>query len=245
MDFLPSPIYSTGKKENIRVNRKIAEITSPFQNIMIVDTAPFGRAMVIDGLVQTSEKDHEIYDRAILEKLTSEDKKILVLGGGDGYVAQTALLMNPSIDVEFIDLDPEVVNFAKEHLNQTVFNHPQVHMSIGDAVTFMETLIARGDIGSFDGIVSDLTDNPVGGGATKKEMAEFYDKVFSLSHKLLKQGGWISAQAGASKVVRKYVDSAKLLTKLLEGEFGGVERRDIMIPSFSEKNCFLYSTKKI
>jgi spermidine synthase len=136
------------------------------------------------------------------------------------------------------------VNYAKKHLDQKIFSNSNVFLNIGDAITYMETLITTG-VESFDGIVSDLTDNPIGRGDTKKEMVEFYTKIFSLSDRLLKPGGWFSAQAGASKVVRKYVDSAKLLTKLMEGEFGEVERRDVMIPSFSEKNCFLYSTKKI
>lgn len=244
MDFLTSPIYSTGKKENIKVNKKLAEIDSPFQNIIIADLAGFGRSMVIDGLVQTSEKDHEIYDRAILHKMTKDDKKILVLGGGDGYVAETALKMSPSINIDFIDLDAEVVNLSKNFLDQKIFNHPHVHMNIGDAVIYMETLVARGDV-SFDGIVGDLTDNPVGGTGAKKEMTEFYSKLFSLSHKLLKPGGWISAQAGASKVVKKYLDSAKILSTIMQKEFGNIERRDVIIPSFSEKNAFLYSQKNL
>jgi spermidine synthase len=244
MEYLTSPIYETGKEEEIAVRKKMADIQSPFQHIQIIDTHKYGRCMVIDGLVQTSDLDHEVYDRAILSKLSNKDERILVLGGGDGYVSETALKINPNVKLTVIDLDPEVVNYAKKHLDQKIFSNSNVFLNIGDAITYMETLITTG-VESFDGIVSDLTDNPIGRGDTKKEMVEFYTKIFSLSDRLLKPGGWFSAQAGASKVVRKYVDSAKLLTKLMEGEFGEVERRDVMIPSFSEKNCFLYSTKKI
>ncbi|MBI5133822.1 MAG: adenosylmethionine decarboxylase [Candidatus Taylorbacteria bacterium] len=243
MDYLTSPVYATGKNENIPVVAKLADIHSAFQHIQIVDTTKYGRCMVIDGLVQTSDLDHETYDRAILAKMLPKDRNILVLGGGDGYVAETALKMNPGAKITVVDLDPEVVNYAKKHLGQRIFSHPNVNLNIGDAVSYMETLLARGGE-KFDGIVSDLTDNPIGRGDTKKEMKKFYSKIFSLSKTLLKEGGWFSAQAGASKVVRKYVDSAKILTTLAEEEFGNVERRDVLIPSFSEKNAFLYSTKE-
>ena len=243
MDFLPVPIYSTGKKENIKINKKIAETTSAFQNIIVVDTAPFGKTMVIDGIVQTSEKDHELYDRSILDKLKIEDKKILILGGGDGYVAQTAISINPNVEIYLIDLDLEVVNFAKNYLDQKIFEHPQIHLSIGDAVAHMKALISNGK-NDFDGIISDLTDNPIGSGKTRKNHDLFYKEIFSLSHQLLKPEGWISVQAGASKTIKKYIDSAKMLTKLMEKEFGNVSRKDVFVPSFGENNAFLYSVNK-
>lgn len=242
MEYFPSPIYESGKTENVGVLNKVADIHSAFQHIQILDTAKYGRCMAIDGLMQTSDLDHETYDRAILGKLSGKDEHILVLGGGDGYVAETALKINPNVKLTVVDLDPEVVNYAKKHLGQKVFSDKSVHLNVGDAVTYMETMIARGGI-KFDGIVSDLTDNPIGRGETKREMTEFYRKIFSLSKQLLKDDGWFSAQAGASKVVRKYVDSAKILTDILQKEFGAVERRDVLIPSFSEKNAFLYARK--
>lgn len=242
MEYFPSPVYETGKIENIGVLNKVADIKSAFQHIQILDTAKHGRCMVIDGLVQTSDLDHEVYDKAILDQVTDKDRHILILGGGDGYVAETALKLNPNLKITVVDLDPEVVNYSKKHLKQKVFSHPNVSLNVGDAVTFMETAVARGGL-EFDGIVSDLTDNPVGRGTTKKEMASFYKKIFSLSKSLLKEGGWFSAQAGASKVVRKYVDSAQMLTELLKSEFGRVERKDVFIPSFSERNAFLHVKK--
>jgi len=243
MDFLPSPVYSTGKKHNIRVDKKVAEIDSDFQNIMIVDTVEYGRSMVIDGIVQTSYLDHELYDSALLHKLSKDDARLLILGGGDGYVAQAALAINPHLKITIVDLDPEVIAHARKYLGQKVFDHKNVTLNVGDALTYMRTAIERGDV-VFDGIVSDLTDNPIGGGDKKKGMIKFYTEVFDLSSRMLKSGGWISVQAGASKVVRKYVDSAKFLRKLIEERFYDIERRDVMIPSFSEKNAFLYGRKR-
>lgn len=243
MEFLPTPIYRTGKKENIRVIQKIADITSTFQNIVIVDTVEFGKTMVIDGLVQTSDKDHEIYDKALLRDLKPSDKKILILGGGDGYVAETALKINPELEITVVDLDSEVVHFAKKYLNQKVFDRKNVKLNIGDALSFMRTQAELGNI-HFDGVISDLTDNPIGGGNAKKELAKFYTEVFSLAKSVMKEGAWLSAQAGASKVCRKYIDSFKIMKPILDKEFGTSERSDVLIPSFSEQNAFLHTKKR-
>jgi hypothetical protein len=50
-------------------------------------------------------------------------------------------------------------------------------------------------------------------------------------------------QAGASRVIPKYNNAVKALEKLLRKKFHRVERTDIMIPSFGEKNAFLFGEK--
>jgi len=242
MDYFISPIYATGRKEYIKVLKKVVDIKSSFQDIVVIDTAKYGRCMYIDNLIQTSTKDHQIYDKALLKKLVKKDQNLLILGGGDGYVAESALKLNPKVHITIVDLDQEVINVAKKHLGQKVFSHKNVKLVIGDAVAYMKSLIDNGDA-QFDGIISDLTDNPVGGRENRKEMTNFYKKVFSMSHKLLRENGWFSAQAGAAKVVKRYFNSVKLCSELMQKEFGDVERKDVMIPSFSERNSFLYARK--
>lgn len=244
MEYFTSPVYATGDTEYIKVNRKIADIKSAFQNIVIVDAAKYGRCMAIDGLMQTSELDHHIYDNALLEPLRPEDREILILGGGDGYVAETALAQHPKLKAHIIDLDQAVVDASKKYLNQKIFSHKNVDLNIGDACTYMEILAAQGDK-KFDGIAIDLTDNPIGTGEGRKQMKSFYKKILTLAYDLLEDGGWVSMQAGAAKVKgRKYVDSVKMLTPLVEDVFGNVNRKDVLIPSFSEKNAFLYAVKE-
>ncbi len=238
MEYLMSPVYSTGKKEKIVIKEKLADVNSGLQKIMIIDTHRFGKSMVIDGLVQTSEKDHSIYDKAILTKLDSNDRNILILGGGDGYVAEMALKINPKIKITVVDLDRDVVELSKKHLGQKVFDDKRVKLIVGDALQYMKANARNGN--KFDGIVSDLTDNPVGTKGEKEGQIKFYKEIIDLSSKNLKKGGWMSFQAGASVVVKKYMDSAKLLTDLLLKKFSEVDRRDVQIPSFSEKNAFLF-----
>lgn len=240
MEYLDSPIYRTGKVSRIRVIKKVAETNSAFQNIIVADLKKFGRSLVIDGLVQTSEFDHERYDRALLSPLKPTDRYIIILGGGDGYVAKMALKINPNLKITIIDLDSEVIFLAKKYLNQDVFSHPNVTLNIGDAVNYLKMYAVRGEE-KIDGIVSDLTDNPVGGSGTKRKIGKFYEEVFELSKGILKPGGWISVQAGAAVVIPRYVNSAKITEDKFKKVFGNFSRKDVLIPSFGEKNSFIWA----
>lgn len=49
------------KEVGIRVKKKIFSGRSPYQKFEVIDTFPFGRILVLDGIVQLSEKDEFIY----------------------------------------------------------------------------------------------------------------------------------------------------------------------------------------
>jgi spermidine synthase len=238
------PIYSTGKNMKLAVKRYIAQIDSGFQQILLMDSFDFGKCLFIDGITQCSEKDHDLYDKEILRLLDKKDKNILVLGGGDGYVAEMAVKINPKVIVRVIDLDVEVVKNCEKFLNQKIFKKKQVKLFVEDALHHLKVLAKKDEL-KLDGIVFDLTDEPVRkkDKDAKKSFMKFYNELIDISHGALKKGGWVSMQAGASKVIPKYNDAVATLGKLLKKRFKKIERTDIMIPSFGEKNAFLFGRK--
>lgn len=242
MDYLELPIFATGETVKIGIRKNIDTIKSHFQDISIIDTFDYGKCLVIDGIVQTSEFDHKLYDRTILSKLSEKDKDILILGGGDGYVAQAALEINPAVNIMIVDLDIEVVKACKKNLDQKVFECPNVKLMIGDVIHFME-MYDELYKGKFDGVICDLTDNPVGGNGNEEKFKVFYSKIFKFSKNILKDHGWISVQAGSSESIKKYIHSAKILTDLLEENFNNVSKEDILIPSFGEECAFVFGKK--
>lgn len=228
----------------LEVKRHIAEIDSSFQKILLVDSFDFGKCLFIDGIMQCSEKDHDLYDREILKLLDKKDKNVLVLGGGDGYVAEMALKINPKLNVRVIDLDVEVVKNCEKYLGQKIFKNKLVKLFIEDALHHLRVLIKNNKL-KLDGIVFDLTDEPVRkkDKNVKSSFVKFYEELINISHKVLKKGGWVSMQAGASKVIPKYNNAVATLEKLFKQKFKKVKRTDIMIPSFGEKNAFLFGRK--
>ncbi len=116
------PIFSTGEIGKLKIINVLAKVVSPFQEITVIDSAEYGKCLIIDNVLQCSEADHQIYDREMLKLLSTDDKNIAILGGGDGYIAQMAIQTNPRLSVTVVELDPEVVNCSRIYLGQTIFN---------------------------------------------------------------------------------------------------------------------------
>lgn len=239
--YLELPIFSTGEKMKVEVNRILYKAKSDFQEVLIADTVDYGRCLILDGIMQCAEKDHDIYDKEILKMLKKSDKNILILGGGDGYVAERALRINPNVKIRMFELDVEVVKGSKKYLGQKIFDHKNVELYIGDALYYLTSLNGR-DANKFDGIVCDFTGEPITKHEQKK-FENFYTHIIKLSKKVLRKGGWIAVQAGDSDVEKKYIDGAKILEGLLKKEFKDITRSDILILSYGENDAFLFGEK--
>lgn len=239
MEYIEIPCCK-GPGLKIRVKGLIHKSRSQYQEIVIYDTEPFGKCLILDDLIQCAEGDHELYDRAILQKIKPSDQRLLILGGGDGYTAEMALKLNPEIEITVVDLDGAVVNACKKYLGQTVFDHQKVNLVVDDAFHFM----AKAGEGCYDGIVCDLTDFPVGYNDGK--LRGFFTQIFSLSKRILKDNGWIGVYAG-SKNLSLATEGCVLdiLSALLEQNFTGVKQQEALIPSFGEPCYFLYGEKAI
>lgn len=160
----------------IPVQRLVYKERSAHQEIVICDTEIFGRCLLLDGDIQCSERDHELYDRTMLHRLASADCRLLIIGGGDGYIVATAMHLSPSLaEITVVDLDGEVANACSFHLHQNIFDHAGVNLVVQDALQFME----QHEKGAYDGIICDLTASPVGY-RRSGELRGFYRRVFDL-----------------------------------------------------------------
>jgi spermidine synthase len=207
----------------IRVKDLVHISRSPYQEIAVYDTESYGKCLFLDGVIQSSDSDHEQYDKAILRKLKRTDKNLLILGGGDGHTAQMALKLNPRIQVTVVELDHAVIKACEAHLNQNIFNHPNVTAVIEDVIHFME----RAPNVTYDSIICDLTDQPVG--YNDIMLRDFYLKIVSLSIRILKRSGWISLYAGCNTDIVDDMISLYLCQP---------EKKVAFIPSFGEP-CFI------
>ncbi len=237
--FLNLPIFCNGETMKIEIENILHESRSGFQKIVIADTKEFGKCLIIDGVMQTAETDHAIYDKELLNSLKGDDKNILILGGGDGYVAEMVVQKNPKLLVDIIDLDIEVINCTKNFLGQKIFDDKRVNLLIGDALHFLK---ANDKI--YDGIVCDLTDAPIGTKSEADEFKAFFEKIINLSRNKLKDGGWISVQSGASCTADGFVDEASIIENILNKDLVNMTRSDVFIPSYGESCAFLFAQKK-
>lgn len=242
LKYLELPIFSTGEKMKVKIKEILHKEKSDFQEILIVDSKDYGRCLIIDGVMQCAESDHIIYDQELLKPLKKMDKKILILGGGDGYVAQTALKKNPDLNIRIVDLDLAVIKSCRLNMDQKIFEDFRVKLSVEDAFHYLKNTANKIN-GKFDGIVCDLTDAPIGRKA-KRDFEKFYSDIIGFSLQLLNKGGWISIQAGASKNTSHYIDTVKIIEEMLKRHFKNVKRSDIFVPSYGESCAFLFGEKQ-
>jgi spermidine synthase len=242
LKYIELPIHSACSAMRLQIRKTLAHVSSPFQDILVIDSEDHGKCLILDNEIQSAESDHHLYDEEMLKLLKNDDKRLLILGGGDGYVAQKAISHNERLRITMVEMDAEVIRCSSQHLGQQIFEHPSVDIYTEDALEFLQAARNATD-GKYDGIVCDLTDSPIG----KRELddfSSFYEQLIPISVRSLTPDGWFSIQAGASKTNNHHINAVSILEKLLLRHFRHVFRSDLLIPSYGEECAFLAATRK-
>jgi spermidine synthase len=178
--------------------RTIVEVQTKFQHVEIMETAAYGKVLVLDGRMQSSQADEFIYHEALVHPgllmLDAPPSSALVIGGGEGATVRE-ILRYPSIRrVVMVDIDAEVVELCKRHLpemHQGAFEDPRTEFRAEDARGYLERTPDR-----FDLIVVDLVEPLEEGPACLLFTREFYQLV----RDRLTRSGAMTMQAGMTKV---------------------------------------------
>lgn len=148
-----------------------------YQQVDIVQTDTYGKILFLDKLLMKTEKDGHIINEMITHipmRSGGKKKKVLVVGGGEGFTAMHLLQYSELDQIDVIDIDKEFVSTAKKYFSTSTasFNNPKVHLHNVDGLEFM-----RNSKDVYDVIFVTSTD-PAGLSAplfTK----EFYDLCYS------------------------------------------------------------------
>ena len=137
---------------------------SEFQTVDVVETAVFGRMLLLDGLVMTTEKDefiyHELISHVPLLALPTPPKRVLVVGGGDGGTIREVLRHEAVETAVLCEIDGMVIDASRAHLPTISggLDDPRVEIVIADGVAYLEQIAAAGPAHAFDAIIIDSTD---------------------------------------------------------------------------------------
>ncbi len=166
-----------------------------FQQVEIMDTGGYGLCLVLDGKIQSSEKDEFIYHEALVHPAMlahPDPKRVFVVGGGEGATLREVLRHRSVEHAMMVDIDQEVVESCKKHLpqlHQGSFDDPRAEVKFLDARKVLEESQDRYDI-----IVIDISEPVVEGPAYLLYTKEFYNLV----QKRLTPNGLITLQAGTT-----------------------------------------------
>ncbi|HBG92794.1 MAG: spermidine synthase [Nitrospirae bacterium GWF2_44_13] len=177
-----SPIQYTYEVENILYNGK-----SKFQEIMVIRNPHFGKMLILDGVVQITERDeffyHEMLTHVALHAHPAP-KKVIVIGGGDGGVVREVLKHRTVEKVYFIEIDEEVINVSRKFFPEVAcdVDDPRVEIKCMDGAEFI-----KGREADIDAVIVDSTD--IVGFATSLFTKEFFS---SIKNCLAKDGFYVT-----------------------------------------------------
>ncbi|KAJ4142328.1 putrescine aminopropyltransferase [Fusarium falciforme] len=178
-----------GQAMTLRVEKVLVHEKSKYQDVLIFKSTDFGNVLVLDNVVQCTERDEFSYQEMITHLAMNSHpnpKKVLVIGGGDGGVLREIVKHDCVEEAILCDIDEAVVRLSKQYLPtmSVGFDHPKVKVHIGDGFKFLNDYKNE-----FDVIITDSSD-PEG-----PAEALFEKNYFKLLHDALKEGGVISTQA--------------------------------------------------
>lgn len=188
-DWLEERLNNYAQK--YRIKRFVFKGRSPFQKIEVVETSDWGVMLLLDGAVQTTERDEFIYHEMLVHPpmlLHPTPNRVLIIGGGDGGVLSHCL-QHPVKEAYMVEIDEQVIEVCEKFMpsiGKDSFKDERAKVFIEDGFSFLKNSHIK-----FDVIIVDSTD-PVGE-AKKLFSTEFYQLVFNA----LENDGILVTQSGS------------------------------------------------
>ena len=150
-----------GHAVDFEVDSVVFDRRSEHQHVLVVDTPMLGRALFLDGVIQSAELDEADYHRALVRPALAAHpapRRVLIAGGGEGATAREVLAWPGVEAARMIEIDRVVVEAARVALptwSAGAFADPRLTVVEGDFFAHLD-----GERG-WDVIVVDLVDEVV------------------------------------------------------------------------------------
>eukprot|EP00899_Mesostigma_viride_P028521 jgi/Mesvir1/8854/Mv02750-RA.1 len=214
-----------GMAMSLEVKEVIFREQSKFQDVLVFESASFGRVLVLDGAIQVTDRDECSYQEMITHLplcCVPEPKHVLVIGGGDGGVLRE-VCRHPSVErVDICELDEMVINVSKKYFPKTAIGYedPRVAVHVADGIEF----IRKSPDCSYDCIIVDSSD-PIGPAEALFGLP-FYQDVA----RVLKVGGVMSNQGESLWLHLDLIK--KMVTKCSQAFDGSIQYAYTTIPTY-------------
>jgi len=206
------------------VNKVLYHTKSPYQEILVFENPFFGKVLVLDGVVQLTERDEFIYHEMLAHvpmMAHPNPKKVLIIGGGDGGTLREVLKHKTVEEAVLVDIDKEVIETSKKFFPtlSKAFDDPRAIVVNEDGFKYLQDYENE-----FDVIIVDSTD-PVGY-AYALTTEEFFKMVF----RALKEEG---IYVGQSESIHYHLDIVRKFQNNLKAVFPIVDLYTAVIPTYA------------
>ncbi len=148
---------------SLEIEQVLYSKKSNFQQIDMYQTKNHGRMLVLDGIIQLTQSDEFAYQEMLAHVplfAHPNPENILVIGGGDGGILREAGRHDCIKNIDFCEVDEDVINVCKEFLPDLAcgFDDSRVNVNIADGNAFVQA-----QTNQYDVIIVDSSD-PIGPG---------------------------------------------------------------------------------
>ncbi|TXI84384.1 MAG: polyamine aminopropyltransferase [Crocinitomicaceae bacterium] len=120
--------------------------STPYQRITLTSDKN-GTKLFLNGNLQFYSADEYRYHEALVHpvmSLVANPKKVLILGGGDGFAVRELIKYKTIESIQLVDLDPEMTRLFKRNpqlsaLNDSALFHPKLRITNQDAFIWLKT----------------------------------------------------------------------------------------------------------
>lgn len=191
-----------------KVSETLKVEETKFQHLAVVNTEQFGRMLLLDGMVMTTDTDEYVYHEMItMIALNShpDPQNVLIIGGGDGGALREAVKHPLVKKATLVEIDERVILASREYFPDLAcsFDDPKSTVVVDDGIEYIKQRKSE-----FDVILIDSTE-PVGP-AVQLFSAEFYRECFAA----LKDDGMLVAQS----------ESPFFNANVIKMAFGGIKQ---------------------
>jgi len=190
--WIPETLFDElGFRMSYEVERVLYELQTEHQHLVLFEHKFFGKMLMLDGATQITKRDEFIYQEMMSHVpilAHGKAREVLIVGGGDCGIAEEVLKHKSVRHLTQVEIDPSVVEFAKEHFpefTRPVFADKRFESVIDDGMKY----VARTDR-RFDVIIVDSTD-PQGPGKVL-----FSERFYAACKRSLTPGGVLVTQNG-------------------------------------------------
>jgi spermidine synthase len=189
-DQTPDDQLWPGERFSLQVQTLLHEETSPFQTIKVFDSRAHGKVLVLDGVIQLTERDEAQYHEMLVLPALSvhpDPRQLLIIGAGDGGATREALKCDLVQGIVHVEIDAAVVRVCQTHLPSVArsLQDPRVQLLFMDGAAFLQSAPT-----TFDVIVVDSSD-PFSGPSA----GLFTDAFYASCHAKLAPQGLLVFQA--------------------------------------------------
>mmetsp|Transcript_38018 Transcript_38018/g.92517 ORF Transcript_38018/g.92517 Transcript_38018/m.92517 type:complete len:310 (+) Transcript_38018:143-1072(+) len=212
-----------GQAMSLKVNKILEHTQTKFQDLLVFESPNHGNVLVLDGVIQVTERDEFSYQEMIAHIplfAHPDPKRVLVIGGGDGGVIRE-VAKHPGVEqIVECEIDEGVIVASKKYLPSLAkgYDDPRVSVKIMDGAKFMDE-----NQDSFDVIITDSSD-PIGPASVLFE-TPFYNAMYNS----LREGGIVCTQG---ECMWLHLDLIRPLVDSIQTKFSSVEYAYTTIPTY-------------